>query len=84
VNQILSRSGQRSFSDKSDLAQLRLELALWKNDPRAAVDLALRAVEGMAGAAPDGWAARLLTTAMWACADLVEDARAHRDDTQGA
>ena len=36
----------------------------------------------MAGVAPDGWAARLLTTAMWACADLVEDARAHRDDTQ--
>ena len=36
----------------------------------------------MAGVAPDGWAARLLTTAMWACADLVEDARARRDDTQ--
>ena len=82
LNQILSRSRQLSFEEKAELTQLRLEVALWKNDPRAAVDVALLAVEGMSGVVPDGWAARLLTTAMWACADLVEDARAHRDDTR--
>ena len=81
LDEILSQSRQLSFEENGELAQLRLELALWRNDPRAAVDLALRAVECTAGVAPDGWAARLLTTAMWACADLVEDARAHRDDT---
>ncbi len=82
VNQILSRSRPLSFEEKSELAQLRLEVALWGSDPRAAVGIAQLAVEGMAGVAPDGWAARLLTTAMWASADLVEDARARRDDTQ--
>jgi DNA-binding CsgD family transcriptional regulator len=82
LDQILSRSGRRGLGDKSDLARLRLEVALWRNDPRAAVDVALRAVDEMAGVAPDGWAARLLTTAMWACADLVEHARAHRDETR--
>ena len=82
LNQILSRSRQLSFEEKAELAQLRLEVALWRKDPQAAVDVARQAVEGMAGVAPDGWAAHLLTTAMWACADLVEDARAHRDDSQ--
>ena len=82
VGQILSRSCQRSFYDRSDMAQLRLELALWRHDPRTAVDVVLPVVESMAGATDDGWAARLLTSAMWACADLVEDARARRDDTQ--
>ena len=82
LHQILNRSGQRSVYDKSDLARLRLELALWGNEPRAAVDLAQRAIDGMAGVAPEGWAARLLTTAMWACADLVDEARAQRDNTR--
>ena len=82
LNQILSRTRQLSFEEKGELAQLRIEVALWRNDPQAAVDIALQTVEGTAGVAPDGWAARLLTTGMWACADLVEDARAHRDDTR--
>jgi DNA-binding CsgD family transcriptional regulator len=82
VGQILSRSCQRSFYDRSDIAQLRLELALWRHKPRAAVNVVLPVVESMAGATDDGWAARLLTSAMWACADLVEDGGARRDDTQ--
>jgi DNA-binding CsgD family transcriptional regulator len=82
LDQILSRSWQRSFYDRSDIAQLRVELALWSNDPRAAVDVVLPVLDSLAGATDDGWAARLLTSAMWACADLVEDARAGRDDTQ--
>jgi DNA-binding CsgD family transcriptional regulator len=82
LEQIRRGSGQRSVYEKSDLARLRIELALWSNDPEAAVDLARRAVEGLAGVAPEGWAARLLTTAMWACADLVEDASVHRDETR--
>ena len=82
LNQILSRTRQLSFEEKGELAQVRIEVALWGNDPQAAVSIALQTVEGVARVAPDGWAARLLTTAMWACADLVEDARAHRDDTQ--
>ena len=82
VDQILSRSLQRSFYDISDMTQLRVEAALWSNDPRAAVDLVLPVIERMAGATDDGWAARLLTTAMWACADLAESARAHRDEAQ--
>lgn len=64
------------------MAQLRLELALWRNDPSAAVDVVRPVVESMAGARDDGWAARLLTSAMWACADLAEDGRARRDDMQ--
>ena len=80
LSHVLIRSRQLSFEEKAELAELRLEVALWGNDPQAAVDVARQAVEGMAGVEPDGWAARLLTTAMWACADLVEDARARRDD----
>jgi ATP/maltotriose-dependent transcriptional regulator MalT len=79
VDQILSRSLQRSFYDISDMTQLRVEAALWRNDPRAAVDVVLPVVDNMAGATDDGWAARLLTSAMWACADLAESARPHRD-----
>jgi DNA-binding CsgD family transcriptional regulator len=82
MNQILSRTRQLSFEEKAELAQLRIEAALWSGDPESAVDIALQTVEGMSGVSPEGWAARLLTTAMWACADLVEDARAHRDDTR--
>ena len=82
MDQILNSSRQQSFEEKGELAQLRLELALWRNDPRAAVDLVEFAVDGTAGVAADGWAARLLTSSMWACADLAEDARVRRDDTQ--
>ena len=82
VNQILNRSRPLSFGEKSELAQLRLEVSLWGHDPHVAVGIAQLAVEGMAGAAPGGWAAGLLTTAMWASADLVEDGRARRDDTR--
>ena len=82
LDQIRIRSRQRSLYDMSDIAQVRAEMALWRNDPRAAVAAVLPVLETMAGATDDGWAARLLTSAMWACADLVEDAAARRDDTE--
>lgn len=82
LDQILSRSSPWSLEELSEFGQLRLELAVWRGDPQAGLDIAVPILVNSAQAQTESWAARLLTSAAWACADLVDDAQARRDDMQ--
>lgn len=82
LNQLLSRSSAMSSESQSDFGQLQLEVAVWSGNPVAALDVTIPILINSAGTETEGWAARLLTSAMRACADLVEGARARRDNLQ--